>query len=112
MDNETNKFERDAVLPKNLANEIEYQSSSIVSKQLLKKTNGNITLFAFDKDESLTEHTSPYEALIYLVEGSMEISIGGKPFVVTAGQFLILPPNIPHAVKAMGKAKMTLSMIK
>jgi quercetin dioxygenase-like cupin family protein len=112
MDDEKKKPEPNAVSPKILANEIEYQSASIVSKQLLKKTNGNITLFAFDKDESLTEHTTPFEAIIYLVDGSMEITIGGNPSIVTAGQFIILPPNIPHAVKAVEKAKMTLTMIK
>ena len=112
MDNETKKSELDNVMPKILANEVEYQVSSIVSRQLLKKTNGNITLFAFDIDESLTEHTSPFEAVIYLVDGSMEINVGGKPFNVTAGQFIILPPNIPHSVKAIEKAKMTLTMIK
>ena len=105
MDTEKNKFESGTALAKSLSNEIEYQSSSIVSKQLLKKTNGNITLFAFDKNETLTEHTSPFEALIYLVEGSMEISIGGKPFVVTAGQFIILPPDVPHSVKAIEKSR-------
>ena len=112
MNEDMNKPGLDAVMPKYLVTEIEYQSSSIVSKQLLKKTNGNITLFAFDKDESLTEHTTPFEAIIYLVDGSMEITIGGTPFVITAGQFIILPPNIPHAVKAIEKAKMTLTMIK
>ena len=112
MSNEKNIPESSAVSPKNLVNEIEYQSASVVSKQLLKKTNGNITLFAFDKDESLTEHTSPFEAIIYLVDGSMEITVGGKPFIITAGQFIILPPNVPHGVKAIEKAKMTLTMIK
>ncbi len=112
MENEKNKLETESVFPKNLAEEIEYQLSSIVSKQLLKKPNGNITLFAFDKDESLTEHTSPFEAVIYIVDGSMEITVGGKPFVVAPGQFIILPPNVPHGVKAIEKAKMTLTMIK
>lgn len=112
MENGQTNFDAGSVTHKTLADEIEYQSSSIVSKQLLKKPNGNITLFAFDKDESLTEHTTPFEAIIYLVDGSMEITIGGKPFLVTAGQFIILPPNIPHSVKAVAKAKMTLTMIK
>lgn len=112
MDKEQSNLDAGLVLPKTLANEIEYQAASIVSKQLLKKPNGNITLFAFYKDESLTEHTTPFEAVIYVVDGSMEITIGGKHFIVTAGQFIILPPNIPHAVKAIEKAKMTLTMIK
>jgi len=101
MGNEQNNFDAGSVLHKTLADEVEYQTSSIVSKQLLKKPNGNITLFAFDKDESLTEHTTPFEAIIYLVDGSMEITIGGKPFIVKAGQFIILPPNVPHGVKAI-----------
>jgi quercetin dioxygenase-like cupin family protein len=79
---------------------------------LLEKTNGNITFFTFNKDESLTEHTSPFEAVIYLVEGSMEISVGGKSLIITGGQFIILPQNIPHALRAIEKAKMTLTMIK
>ena len=64
-----------------LIDAIGYQNCSIVSKQILKKPNGNITLFAFDKDESLTEHTSPYEAVVYMVDGEMEIKIGGNPYL-------------------------------
>ena len=79
---------------------------------MLEKTNGNITFFTFNKDESLTEHTSPFEAVIYLVEGSMEISVGGKSLIITGGQCIILPQNIPHALRAIEKAKMTLTMIK
>lgn len=95
-----------------LINSINYQDSSIVSKQIIKKPNGNITLFAFDKDESLTEHTSPYEAVVYMVDGEMEITIGGNPYIVLAGEFIILPPNIPHGLIAKVKSKMLLTMIK
>ena len=95
-----------------LINSIEYQDGSIVSKQILKKPNGNITLFAFDKDESLTEHTSPYEAVVYMVDGEMEIKIGGNPYNVKAGEILVMPPNIPHGLKASVKSKMLLTMIK
>jgi quercetin dioxygenase-like cupin family protein len=95
-----------------LINSIAYQNGSIVSKQILKKPNGNITLFAFDKDESLTEHTSPYEAVVYMVDGEMEITIGGKPYQVKAGEMLVMPPNIPHGLKALVKSKMLLTMIK
>ena len=109
---ENGKNELENVLPKDLGKEIEYQSTSIVSKQLLKKPNGNITLFAFDQDESLTEHTSPFEAVIFVVDGLLEITVGGKLFKVSSGQFIILPPNVSHAVKAVEKAKMTLTMIK
>ncbi len=95
-----------------LIDSISYQNSSIVSKQIIKKPNGNITLFAFDQDESLTEHTSPYEAVVYMVDGEMEIMIGGNPCEVTAGEILVMPPNVPHGLKAKVKSKMLLTMIK
>lgn len=95
-----------------LVDSINYQNGSIVSKQIIKKANGNITLFAFDKNESLTEHTSPYEAVVYMVDGEMEITIGGKPYQVKAGEILVMPPNVPHALKASEKSKMLLTMIK
>jgi len=95
-----------------LIDSINYQDSSIVSKQIIKKPNGNITLFAFDKDESLTEHTSPYEAVVYMVDGEMEIRIGGNPFNVKAGEIIVMPPNVPHGLRASTKSKMLLTMIK
>ncbi len=102
----------DEIIPKDLINEINFQDGSIVSKQLLKKPNGNITLFAFGKGESLTEHTSQYEALVYLAEGEMEIKIDGKPVSIKSGQQIILSPNVPHALKAIVDSKMLLIMIK
>ena len=95
-----------------LIDAVSYQNGSIVSKQIIKKSNGNITLFAFDKNESLTEHTSPYEAVVYMVDGEMEITIGGTPYNVKAGEILIMPANIPHGLKAVLKSKMLLTMIK
>jgi len=95
-----------------LQNEINYQEGSVVSKQIIKKPNGNITLFAFDKGESLTEHTSPYEALVYMVDGEMEIKIGGTPYNVKAGEIILLPENVPHGLVALQKSKMLLTMIK
>jgi len=95
-----------------LIDSIDYQDSSIVSKQIIKKPNGNITLFAFDKDESLTEHTSPYEAVVYIVDGEMEIKIGGNPFNLKSGEIIVMPPNVPHGLKATVKSKMLLTMIK
>jgi quercetin dioxygenase-like cupin family protein len=95
-----------------LIDSINYQNGSIVSKQIIKKPNGNITLFAFDKDESLTEHTSPYEAVVYMVDGEMEIKIGGNPYNVKAGEILVMPADIPHGLKATVKSKMLLTMIK
>jgi quercetin dioxygenase-like cupin family protein len=95
-----------------LIDSINYQNGSIVSRQIIKKPNGNITLFAFDKDESLTEHTSPFEAVVYMVDGEMEIRIGGNPHQVKAGEILILPPDVAHGLKATVKSKMLLTMIK
>ncbi|HOJ18086.1 MAG: cupin domain-containing protein [Ignavibacteriales bacterium] len=95
-----------------LKDSIVYQEGSIVSKQIIKKPNGNITLFAFAKDESLTEHTSPYEAVVYMADGEMEIKIGGEPVIVKTGEILVMPANIPHGLKALSQAKMLLTMIK
>jgi len=95
-----------------LIDAVSYQNGSIVSKQIIKKPNGNITLFAFDKDESLTEHTSPFEAVVYIVDGEMEIKVGGTPYNVKAGEILVMPPNIQHGLKATLKSKMLLTMIK
>ena len=95
-----------------LVDSITYQDNSIVSRQILKKPNGNITLFAFDKDESLAEHTSPYEAIVYMVDGEMEITIGGIMHQVATGEYIVMPPNISHGLKALIKSKMLLTMIK
>lgn len=95
-----------------LIDAVGYQNGSIVSKQIIKKPNGNITLFAFDKDETLTEHTSPFEAVVYMVDGEMEITIGETPYNVKAGEILVMPANIPHGLKATIKSKMLLIMIK
>jgi quercetin dioxygenase-like cupin family protein len=102
----------DPISNEKLIDSISYQNGGIVSKQILKKPNGNITLFAFDIDESLTEHTSPFDAIVYIVDGEMEIKIGGKPHNVKTGEILIMPPNVPHGLKAVLKSKMLLTMIK
>lgn len=102
----------DTINKEKLVDAIAYQDGSIVSKQIIKKPNGNITLFAFDKDESLTEHTSPYEAVVYMVDGEMEIRISGNPYNVKAGEIIVMPPNVPHGLKATQKSKMILTMIK
>ncbi|MDP2301018.1 MAG: cupin domain-containing protein [Ignavibacteria bacterium] len=95
-----------------LIDAVNYQNGSIVSRQIVKKPNGNITLFAFSKGESLTEHTSPYEAVVYMVDGEMEITIGGNPFNVKGGEMIVMPPGIPHGLKATVNSKMLLTMIK
>jgi quercetin dioxygenase-like cupin family protein len=92
--------------------EINYQDGGIVSKQLLKTPAGNVTLFAFDAGQGLTEHTSPFSALITVLEGVADVTISGTPHVVKMGELLELPANIPHGVQATRRFKMTLTMLK
>ena len=94
------------------AENIAYADGSVVSKMIIKKPTGNITLFAFDKGEGLAEHSSPHEALVQVLDGTAEITIGGTLYNVKSGQCIILPSNIPHALKANEKFKMMLTMIK
>jgi quercetin dioxygenase-like cupin family protein len=92
--------------------QIEYQDGSIVSKTIVKKEKGNITLFAFDKGQALSEHTAPFDALISVIDGKSEVIIGGNSNIVESGQIILMPANIPHAVNAIEKFKMMLIMIK
>ena len=96
----------------NAADSIAYADGAVVSKTILKKPSGNITLFAFDAGEGLSEHTTPHEALVQVLDGSVEITIGGNATPLSAGQSLILPANVPHALKATERFKMMLTMIK
>jgi quercetin dioxygenase-like cupin family protein len=98
--------------PLGLANLIEYQAGSVVSRTIIKKDTGTVTLFAFDKDEALSEHTAPYDALIYIVDGEAEVTIEGESSKVKEGEFVIMPANKPHSVKAVNKFKMVLVMIR
>ena len=96
----------------NLENAVTYAAGSIVSKTIVKKQTGNITLFAFDKGQELSEHTAPFDALVHVMDGKVEISIDKKPFVLSVGEFILMPANIPHALKAVEKFKIMLVMIK
>lgn len=107
---ESNEFEKAKVFSFN--DSVEYASGGILSKTVLKKETGNISLFSFAKGEALSEHTAPFDAIIQVVDGRGEILIGGKSFILEAGQTIIMPANIPHAVKAVEKFKMVLTMIK
>jgi quercetin dioxygenase-like cupin family protein len=104
------EFEKSKVF--NYRESVEYSEGAIVSKTVLKKETGNISLFAFAKGESLSEHTAPFDALIEVVDGKGEIIIGGKSFILETGQTIIMPANITHAVIAVEKFKMVLTMIK
>jgi quercetin dioxygenase-like cupin family protein len=95
-----------------LSEMVVYQQGSIVSRQLTKAQAGNVTLFAFDSGQSLSEHTAPFDALVHVLDGSAQISISGEIFVVEAGQAIIMPANQPHAVMANQPFKMLLTMIR
>jgi quercetin dioxygenase-like cupin family protein len=91
---------------------IEYQEDSIVSKMLINKDVGTVTIFAFDEKQKLSEHTAPFDALVQILDGEAEISISGKNYSLKQGDFIIMPANKPHAVSAIKKFKMMLTMIK
>jgi quercetin dioxygenase-like cupin family protein len=95
-----------------LADLIEYASDSVVSKTIVDKSVGTITLFAFDKGQRLSEHTSPYDAVVQVVDGHAQLTIGGQQVVVQSGQIIVMPANVPHAVDAEEKFKMLLTMIR
>jgi len=96
----------------NLESIIAYQEDSIVSRTLVNKEVGTVTLFSFDIDQGLSEHTAPYDALVYLIDGDAEITISSVKYILTRGQMIIMPANEPHALKALKKFKMMLIMIK
>jgi quercetin dioxygenase-like cupin family protein len=91
---------------------LKYQSDAIVSQEIVKKNTGTVTLFAFDKGQGLSEHTAPFDALVYIVDGKAEVMISGRPLVVKKGEIIIMPANKPHALKAAQKFKMLLIMIR
>ncbi len=95
-----------------LAEMVNYQEGSVVSRQITKAEAGNVTLFAFDQDQGLSEHTAPFDALVHVLEGDALITISGKPFDLKAGDAIIMPANEPHALKAVKKFKMLLTMIR
>jgi len=90
----------------------EYQTGAVVSRQITKAENGNVTLFAFAEGQELSEHTTPFDALVHVLDGEVEIRISGKPFLLKEGEGIIMPANQPHAVMAIKRFKMVLTMIK
>jgi quercetin dioxygenase-like cupin family protein len=89
-----------------------YQEGSVVSRQITKEDAGNITLFAFDEGQELSEHTAPFDALVHILDGDMEVKISGKPYHLQTGDAIIMPANEPHALRAITKFKMLLTMIR
>ena len=99
-----NKFE--------FANLADYQPGAVVSRTIIKKEGGNITFFAFDEGEGLSEHTAPYDAMVYLANGEAMITISGKENILKAGEMIVMPAGEPHSLKAIKRFKMLLVMIK
>ena len=98
--------------PAVLADMIDYADGSIVSKTVIDKPVGTITLFAFDRGQKLSEHTAPYDAVVQIIDGSADITIDGKVKTICSGQLIVMPANIPHSVAAKEKFKMMLIMIR
>jgi len=98
--------------PVTLSSLIDYQAGSVVSRTVIDKKAGTVTLFAFDQGEGLSEHTTPYDALVYIFDGEAEVTISGKPIRLKKGELTIMPANEPHALSAVTKFKMLLIMIR
>ncbi|SCG86629.1 cupin domain-containing protein [Methanobacterium congolense] len=91
---------------------IEYQEGSVVSREIIRKDTGTVTIFAFDKGEGLSEHTAPFDAMVQIIDGKAEITISGNKNVLEKGDMIIMPANDPHALKALERYKMVLTMIR
>lgn len=91
---------------------IDYQKESIVSRTIIDKETGTVTLFAFDENQGLSEHTSPFDALVYNLEGEVEVIISGNKILLSKGDMVIMPANKPHSLKATKRFKMLLTMVK
>ncbi len=95
-----------------MADLVAYQDGAVVSRVILKKGTGNVTLFAFDRGQELSEHTTPFDALVHVLDGSAEITVGGVPHHLEAGGMILMPGGVPHALKATERFKMALTMIR
>lgn len=98
---------------KELLNEyVAYQDGSVVSREILRKNAGTITIFAFDQGQGLSEHQAPFDAFVYIVDGEADIHIADRSYILKSGEFIIMPANVPHSLKALSPFKMLLVMIK
>ena len=91
---------------------VNYQEGAVVSRTLLKRPTGTVTLFAFDEGQGLSEHTAPFDALAHLLEGKAEIVVSGRPLIAKSGEAVLMPANQPHSLKALTRFKMQLTMIR
>lgn len=106
----TNTFNKSAIYA--LKEAVDYATGAVVSKIVAKNNAGNITLFSFDEGQNLSEHTAPFDAIVQVVEGKAKISINQKGYILSEGDIIIMPANIPHAVEALARFKMLLTMLK
>ena len=95
-----------------VGDQVSYQDGAVVSRIILKRETGNVTLFAFDTGQELSEHTTPYDALVQVVDGEAAITIAGRPYRLGAGDMILMPAHQPHALKAVSRFKMLLTMIR
>lgn len=95
-----------------LANFMDYQAGAIVSREIINKKTGTVTVFAFDREQGLSQHTAPYDAMVTILDGVAKIYISGKSFTVKSGETIIMPANKPHSLKAVKRFKMMLTMIR
>ena len=95
-----------------MADPVAYQAGSVVSRIILKRSTGNVTVFAFDQGQGLSEHTTPFDALVHILDGAAEITVGGTPYDLRAGEMILMPATIPHALRANERFKMALTMIR
>ncbi len=109
------KFEK-SLLPESVAVDIDgfiaYADGAVVSKTLIDNKAGTLTLFSFDRGEGLSEHSAPFDAVVQVIDGEVEITIGGKPVNAKKGEMVLMPANIPHALRAVSKYKMLLTMLR
>ena len=91
---------------------VHYQAGAVVSREIVKRPTGSVTIFAFDESQGLSEHTAPFDALVQILEGEVEIKVAGNPHLLRSGDLILLPALHPHALKAITKFKMSLTMIR
>jgi quercetin dioxygenase-like cupin family protein len=96
----------------NMAGLVDYQKGAVVSREIIKKQTGTVTVFAFDKGQGLSEHTAPFDALVQILDGEAEVTISRKPNKLVTGEMIIMPANAPHSLKALARFKMALIMIR
>lgn len=105
-------FMSNSTSPADFASMIDYQADTVASKTIIKKDSGSVTLFSFDRGQGLSEHTAPFDALVHVVDGTAEVNISGTPHRLDAGDMIVMPAGEPHALHAVERFKMILSMIR